>query len=279
MKYTILSCIAASIIFASCSSETPPQETQTSPVVNNDTAPVNEITDFKFRMVIGNIPSPFETIHEISQTEMKLNKSILNKPENESKYLTSGKKALNYGIYGVDLAYLAATKEFSEVPKYLKTTRNLAVSLNAASSFDRVVSSRLESNMENKDTITRLMDEAFAATDEYLRSSERQLAATQMLTGSWVESRYITLHALKDREKNVQNEFLFQKVFEQKQHLGYLMDLLKEYENEAELKPVIKKLEAMNNNLKKIKTPEEINSEKINSLLTDITAVREVIIE
>ena len=281
MKNIVCYIFVASLFLCSCgdtkTTETP--TTSTVNVVDSVQTALNDHTDFKFQMVVANIPSPFEGIDGLAKSGLELKKDLPNKPENVSKYLTTMKKALNYGVYGVDLAYLATNKEYALAPKYLEAAHSLAVSLDAAEGFDKVVGSRLEGHWENKDTVTRVMDEAFAATDRYLRTSERQLAASQILTGSWVESQYISLSVLEGQTKNAQNEILFNKMYEQKLHLANLTDLLKEYDKEKDFKPIIEKISKLNDEFKKISTVDDLTVQKIKMLTEQVGAIRDMIIK
>jgi hypothetical protein len=282
MKNILLLALPATFMISCSNSENSADtkaDTVATNIVDSTSTPINDAADFKFKMVIGNLPSPFETIDQLKKSGLEYKKELLNDPANESKYITTTKKALNYGVYGVDLGYLASNKDFGKASKYFGATRNLAVSLDAVESFDKIVGSRIQSNMENADTINMVMDEAFAATDSYLRSAERQLAATQMLTGSWVESQYIALNSLSGQQKNEKNDFLFQKVYEQKLHLGYLCDLLKEYEKEKEFLPVINALKDLNEDFKKIGVLEDVTPDKVTALASKITKVREQIVK
>lgn len=277
-----LFCIAVlSLVFYACGNETKQEAATATPeiVVDSSKSELNEYTDFKFHLVIANIPSPFETVNQLSKSGIECNKELLNKPENEAIYLTSTKKAMNYGVYGVDLVYLANCKEFSQISKYLKTAHNLSASLDALESFDRIAGSRLEENWGNKEVVTKVVDEVYAATDEYLRNNDRELAATQILTGGWVESQYITLNVLIGQEQNAKNQFLFEKTYEQKLHLQNLTNLLKDYENESDFKPIILKLAGLNEEFKNIHSVEEITSQKIKELVEKITAIRDLIVK
>ena len=287
MKKLFYGSLVGTLFICSCGNDTKKEEsagttsadTTVSKIDSTKTA-VNGLVDFKFYIAIDNIPSPFGTISKLSEAEIPFKKDLLNLPENESKYLTSTKKALNYGIYGVDLMYLATNKEFTHIAKYFATTRNLAVSLDAAESFDKITKSRMEgSNLENKDTITRIIDEAYAASDKYLKTSERQQAATQILIGSWIESVYITLHTIKGQKRNEKNNFLFVNVYEQKLNLFHLLSLLKEYEKIADFNPLIKKINALNEDFKKINTAQDVTEEKVNELTAKLDAIREMVIK
>ena len=286
MKKLFYASLAGTLFICSCGNETKKGETTSAPVA--DTAPakidstktaVNGLIDFKFYVAVDNIPSPFGTIAKLPHAEIPANTGLLNKPENESKYLTSTKKALNYGVFGVDLMYLATHKEYNHIAKYFATTRSLAVSLDAEESFDKITKSRMEgTNLENKDTITRIVDEAYEASDKYLKSSERQQAATQILTGSWIESVYLTLNTLKGQKRTEKNDFLFMNVYEQKLNLYHLTSLLKEYEKIPDFKALIKKIEALNDDFKKISTDKDVTEEKVNELATKLSAVRDMVV-
>jgi hypothetical protein len=203
------------------------------------TQPTNDLADFQFHVLVINVPSPLEIITFLPKAGLPFNKSLVNAAENETKYTTSTKKGLNYGAYIVDLVYLSTNEKFSEVKTYFKTSRNLAQSLGCAESFDNIAGSRLESNIDKKDTINKVIDQIYTEMDGYLRSNDRLLTATQILVGSWVESQYITVSLIKDQAKNKDNEILFQKVAQQNFTSQKLVELLKEYEKEKDFKAVI----------------------------------------
>lgn len=282
MKKYFYSIIVSTFVFASCggNNEEKPEtaSNDTSATADTSTAPVDEVVDFKFHVYLANIPSPFETIYELSRVKAPFNKKLINSLDNESKYITSSKKALNYGVYGVDLAYLATNEQFKELPKYFKTTRNIANSLNTAESFDKVVGKRLESNWENKDTITRLMDEAFEATDAYLSNNQRQLIAIQILTGGWVESQNVLFSVMKDLEKNVKYDNIYKILNEQRFHLKSITELLMKYDNKAELKTLIAKMSALNDEFQKTNNETMVEKSKLAELSAKISEIRTMII-
>lgn len=240
--------------------------------------PVDEVVDFKFHVYLANIPSPFETIYELSNVKVPYNSKLVNSLENESKYITSSKKALNYGVYGIDLAYLATNDQFKVLPKYFKTTRNIANSLNTAESFDKIIGKRMESNWENKDTITRLMDEAFEATDAYLSNNQRQLIAIQILTGGWIESQNILFSVMKNLEKDVKYEKIYKILNEQRFHLKSITELLSKYDSKSELKALIAKMSALNDEFQKTNNETMIEKSKLAELSSKIEEIRTMII-
>ena len=274
-KFLFLSAIVA---LASCggSKENAPAAESTEATTDSSVGPYsqpeNELADFKFHMAIANIPSPFEVIDMLPKSGLSFDKGLMNSPDNQSKYQTSTKRGLNYGAYVVDLIYLSSNEQYSDVKKFFVTSRDLAQKLDAGESFNRIAGSRVEQNIDNKDSINHVMDAVYAETDNYLRSNARLLSATQILTGSWIESQYITINLLKNVEKNKTNEALFQKVYEQNIHAESLVKLLTEFEKEKDFKGLIGEVKELAKMYKEIKSSEIDKStlEKISSKLNTI---------
>ena len=281
MKTNFLSLLSMCLLLWSCGGNSDKQEAKgldsITPIVDSTQAPVDEFTDFKFQYYISNIPSPFETMKELSKAEFPYKADLVNKTENEKKYLTTVKKALNYGVYGVDLAYMANSGKFQDAPKYFETVHRLASSLDAASSFDKVVGKRMDKNWENKDTITHIMDQAFTETDKYLKNGERQLAAVAILAGAWIESQHIIFNLVKNEDKNEKNQFLVTNIWEVRFHVNSLSDLLNGF-SDPEIKPLAGKMSSLNEDFKKIKTEQDLTKEKISELAGKISNMRSMIV-
>lgn len=272
-KVIAISCVA---VLVSCGNNAEkPAETNTSEVKDTvkksaETGPTNELAEFKFTTLAINIPSPFEIIGILPKSGLAFNAALLNPVENVSKYTTSTKKGLNYGVYVVDLVYMSTNQQFAQLKPYFKTTRDLAQSLDCLESFDKVAGKRLEKSMDKADSINKVMDQLYGEMDGYLRSNDRLLTATQILIGSWIESQYITTSILKNETKNDKNQILFTKVNEQRNSLAKLVDLLKEYEKEKELKPIIDELKDLN----KIYTDLKVGTSDIDKALLDKIQVK-----
>ena len=246
-------------------------------VVASGTQPENEMADFKFHKLVLNIPSPFEIINLLPKTGMEFNKALINANDNASKYLTSFKKGLNYGVYGVDMIYLSTNGQYSDMKKYFATSRKLAKDLDAAESFDKVVGSRAEKTIDSKDTMNKIMDDLYTEMDNYLKSNERLLTSTQITTGSWVESEYITINLLKNVDKNKANEILYQKVLEARNELKELVGLLKEYETDKEFKPLIQELKDLEKIFDEVKS-NDIDKPLLSKISDKLNVVRSKVV-
>lgn len=246
-KIVLFSCVIA---LASCSQTNTNENSTNVPdttVLNKEpvTLPENELADFKFRSLVMNIPSPFEAIVLLQNAELGYKAELVNPATKEAQYKTSGQKALNYGSYVVDLIYISSNEQFSLVKDYFKTSRNLAQGIDCAEIFDKIAGSRLETYVDKKDTINKVIDEVYLEMDAYLRTNDRLLTATQILVGSWVESQYITTSLIKDLQENDKNKAVFERFFEQGYTIEKLFELIKEFENDVELKPILKDLQSL----------------------------------
>ncbi len=231
LKITLLS--TAVLLLASCGGEKAKEEGQAVDTTAQETmdttqGKLNEVADFKFHVFIANIPSPLESMILIPDAGIVMDKSHLNPVENADKYTSLSKKALNYGVYGSDLGYLAAYEQSQDISDYFATLKSLAEDLGAGSQFDKVLSERFQANLENRDSLLVIMDRAFGSTEDYLKNNQRLESATLMLTGSWVESQFILVRALIEANGKGDLEKLYAKVPEQKAHLKSLIDLLAE---------------------------------------------------
>lgn len=274
--------LSASLLLTSCGDGKKAEEATIPESAKVDSAvisgtPVNEFNEFKFHLFLANIPSPIGLVDQLPKAGMPFKKELVNMHENSSKYLTTGKKAMNFGVYGADIAYLSTNEQFTDFKKYLTVSRDLAQSLDAGDIFDKAVGTRIENNLDNKDTITQIMDNAYGAIDDYMRTNERQMISAQMVTGSWIESQYLTLSLLKDFDKNDQNGILYQKTFEARVHLQNLVKVLVDFENDKEFKPIIAKMKELEKDLTAMKT-EDFTKDNIAKLAPKVAAIRSMIV-
>lgn len=242
------------------------------------TQPENELADFKFRTLVINIPSPFEIVALSPKSGIAFKPEVVNPTDKASKYTTSTKKGLNYGVYMVDLVYLSANDHFSDVKSYFTASGTLAKSLEFYESFENVVGNRIENNIDKKDTINKIMDQVYTEMDSYLRSNDRLLTATHILVGSWVESQYITFSLIKDETKNAANEALFKKVVEQSFTSRKLVDVLKDYEKEKEFKPVIDGIKELDALYSTLHSENALTKEVVQKIYDKLSQVRSKIV-
>jgi hypothetical protein len=282
-RYNLIltSVFALVIILSSCNSNKNSDEGQVNDSAGvaaaADTTPVNELASFRFTFTIANLPSPLMVLDEFSKSNLPADLSLLNPVENANNYHSSFKQALNYGIYGVDMGYLVVNNRTMESIKYYSTSKKLAEQLNMAETFNRFVN-RFESNSNSKDSLLRVIDEAYSATDSYLQTNERLETASEILAGSWIECQHITVNLLKDAERTPENEKLYDRIFEQRLHLDNITKILEEFKSDKDLLKIKKDFEGLLAIYKELTDSKSINKEFLEKLSKNLTQVRNNII-
>ncbi len=281
-KIKLLALVIPASFFLSCSSNKSGETTAGNDALDTtavaDTTPINEMANYKFSYTIANLPSPLEVLEEFNSSGFAVNPELLNSPENVDNYHTSLKQAFNYGIYGVDLAYAVVNNRAPDIIKYYACSKKLAEQLNLGESFNKFVN-RFEVNANNKDSLKRVVDQAYASTDAYLRSNERLKTASQILAGSWIEGQHLTVNLLKEEERSEKNEKLYERVWEQRLYLENISGIFNEFKDDAELSKIKKDMDALLELYKEPKEAKDINKDLLVRLSNNLARIRNSIIK
>lgn len=184
----------------------------------------------KYDGEIFSIPSPVQTAILIRKSKAEYNPDLLNDIENISSYVTESKKALNLGVYGADLAYLANFGNKQESINYFKEVEMLSADLDVKGAIDNSIFSRFYENIDNRDSLYAINAEFYRAGDTYLKDSKRNEAASLIITGGWVEALHFAVDAASvsmDVRK---------RVGEQSKALNSLINLLSQFDDETIMK-------------------------------------------
>lgn len=192
--------------------------------------------------------------------------------------MTSLKQAMNYGIYGVDLGYLVVNNRTLDAIKYYNTAKNLAAQLGMEETFNQFVN-RFETNSNNRDSLTRVIDDAYSATDAYLRSNKRLETASQVLAGSWLECQYLTVKSLLTATRNADNEILYKRVWEQRLYLDNITKLLSEFADSDDSKKIKSDYEALLAIYKEPADEKQIDNAFLTRLASGLEKARQNIVE
>lgn len=285
MKKILFALFSASlVVMAGCSNQEKPAE-QTSEFTDTAAAPgdtaaqkAKEMLDFKFFYTLANLPSPMDLINSIYQNNVPFNKDLLNPTDHSSDYATGFKKAVNYGVYGVDMAYAAFYGQNQDLVDYYQTSKKMAEKLNVQETFEKFTESFRE-NADNKDSLIKIIDRAYYETDAYLRSNHRLEVASHVLAGSIIEAQYLSIELMKNSDQTATNKSLFEKIYNQKLYLDNLINLfsdLKKYPSSAALLAQLKSIKAVYDGIKSV---EDLNKEKMQALSAAVAPVRNDLIK
>jgi len=148
----------------------------------------------KIEQSIISLPSSADVIKMLTELDVEYIFGISNSPENVNKYIQSGSKAINLGIYGADLSYATLYNMNQEVIDYFGAIRSLASDLNMSRLYDESLYDNIKSNFDNKDELAELLTEAFNGTYSYLSGNDQLPLALMVVAGAWIEGMYITTH-------------------------------------------------------------------------------------
>jgi hypothetical protein len=142
--------------------------------------------------ILQQIPSPIEISLLLKKSGKKYNGTLLNNPDNISRYNSNFKKALNLGIYGTNLGYTNIYEQNQDGLKYISSIKTLADGLNIGQFFDIATIGKLATNSKNLDSLLLITTQNFNSINSYLQEQSRSNLSVLLLTGGWLEALHIT---------------------------------------------------------------------------------------
>ncbi len=162
--------------------------------------PEVELTDTE--KVDYRLPTPnlfFEVIKKIGgDADMELVNSV----ENKDNYETTAQKALNFGVYISDLAYMMNYDFNSESAQYFGAIKSLADEMSISKVFSEDLMNKLSENTENGDSLYAYSSEIYYNAYTYLEEEKKEDVLSYMLIGGWVESMHIVTHLIDGYSDN-----------------------------------------------------------------------------
>ncbi|MBS1491249.1 MAG: hypothetical protein JSS93_12040 [Bacteroidetes bacterium] len=216
--------------------------------------------------ILEQIPSPLEISVLLKESGTKYNYSLLNSPDNLSKYNSNFKKAINLGVYGTDLGYTNIYQQNKDGIKYLASIKSLANELNIGQFFDIETIGRLATNSKNLDSLLLITTQNFNSINHYLQTQGRANLSVLLLTGGWLEAMQITCQVAS---KNPKSKELREKIGEQKIILEQIVLLFGFYKEDENMASLLKDLTDLKTAFDKIKityTYKESSMEVVNGV-------------
>lgn len=185
---TLVGLAFATLILASCGSEQQPVAEQAvddsaSEMTAEDLAQADEM--------IQNMPSPIEMAILVKHAGGEYNAKLLNDIKKLDSYVTQGKKTINMGVYSSDVGYTSLYKQTQETVFYLNNIRKLSDDIGLSDAFGQSMFDRVESNIENRDSLLQILSVSYDVANQYLKENNRMNTSVLMIGGGWIESMYL----------------------------------------------------------------------------------------
>lgn len=246
--------LVAAVGFFSCSNGA--KETKSS----EDSASVNALLSDSVNIVDGSIPIFYNMYLSVEMSSLfqaigaSYNEKLINSPERVSAYETSTDKALNLGVYAVDLTYAKYFEQFEQAGRYLKNMNKLSTELGIPNDKFLMSVKRIETNLTNKDSLILIANQMYKTTEQHLKENDRASAASLIIAGGWTEAMYIAVQLANTQNSDIQ---LIERIIEQKTSIDNLLSLLGEHKNEQVIKDLIVKLTDVRVSLKNLTLDEK----------------------
>jgi hypothetical protein len=149
------------------------------------------------------LPTPKEFFDVIRMVGGTYRGELLAPLNSNIKFPDNRSRALMFGVYSADLAYISSFEFGTNALAYLNKIDEMAKEMDLEGIFDKELRERIMKNDGNLDSLFIISDVAYQKSIEYLQMGQMEDILGLMLTGGWIESMYIvSSSAGKYDEKN-----------------------------------------------------------------------------
>jgi len=208
------------------------------------------------KKIFYNVPSPLEISSMLKKAGVSYNSEYLNSFKKVSEYTTMEEMALNLGIYGADLSYNRLYDQIQESVNYFSAIKKLSDNLGIPQDQGGSAAERLESNLENRDSLLNIISQTYSNADEYLKQNDRGSTASLIIMGGWVEALYI---ATQIATQPGDNQNLLNSIAEQKFSLDNLIGLLSNYKDDETVAKYLVRLDQLRKAYYKVEITQSSN--------------------
>lgn len=240
IRFLKLSSIAAiSFLAVSCANADSDQATVEEEVVEEV---INEVSEDPIDDIFYQVPSPNDLFNVLKDADISYNKDILNDLSLVETLNTKKSKALNFGVYAADLAYVSSLGQIGDASNFFETIRALSKELEIENAMNDVVYARIQENLDasNPDSLFSLSNETYYKAYAYLDDNDRGDVLGMIVIGGWIEGLNIILNVQEYKE----NSDVVQRIADQRLTLENLLVFTSRIQNEdldniiSELAPI-----------------------------------------
>ncbi|MCD6202044.1 MAG: hypothetical protein J7K46_09590 [Bacteroidales bacterium] len=220
------------------------------------------------------LPTSYQVIQMLKDIGISYIIGISNPPDRVNQYLSLKSKALALGIYGADLSYASIYNMRQDILNYLDVIKKLGDDLDLKSVYNENIFKRINDNIDNKDTLVNIMTNALFDSYNQLNKSDNGNLALLMVAGSWIEALYLTTHVSGNAYNNYK---LVKIIFDQKESLTKLMNVLEEYKDNQDIGDLINILTPLQQKYNAIQG--SMTEKQLQEISTEVEKVRKKLIE
>lgn len=280
--FRILFTFSSFLLFVGCGSDV--KDNKTDKTITDTVA--SDSTPLK----IYSLPAPLQIPNAIKGFKTKYSETFLTPTNtNEAKYNTNFQKAVNIGIYGIDMGYAMLFDQTQTAIDYFSRTARLSDELKILGAFDKKIIEDFRRNISNRDSAIYIVLSSFNNARSYLTSDNRKEIGLLISTGSFVEGLHLSTQIYKKEKSNE----VVMLIGQQKLFLDNIVELLSAYNEQEDIKNLNDKLvdlkkvyDSVNITYKATDNPNtrevekvDITDEQLESISVKIAAIRESLVK
>ena len=225
------------------------------------------------------LPSPLQIAELFKSAGLTYIGDITSPKAKVETFNSKNDQKLNFGVYSADMAYCIMNNQTQESINYLNTLRLLSEKLWMTDILSSMgISTRLEANIGNEDSLTYIMADLQMQLDDYLDENGMGYTGSIIFAGAWIETMYLGSKVNESK----QNDKLISRLSEQAVILDNLIKSIKQSDEDNDFADLIADLENINKHFSRFneENAEEyvLNNDEVKSLATDIASLRNKII-
>ena len=185
------------------------------------------------------LPAPLQVATLLKSEKLAYNEKLL-VPSRKAKveYPSNYIRALNLGVYTIDLAYATVYEQHQTTLNYVNTMQSLVQELGISSGVSGSMVKRFENNIKKQDSLYHIILQAYSQANAYFQNNKREEVGMYILSGSYLEGLYISLHY-----KEIPNNMILRNLIgQQKLFLENIVELLQYTEDKPETVDLLRKL-------------------------------------
>ncbi len=255
------------LLISACNTKTIDSTLDDDIVISKDTMS-DTVHQKVVKKIFYNIPSPIEISSMLKRAGVNYNAEYLNSFKKANDYTTVEEMSTNLGVYGADLSYNRLYDQIQESVNYFSAIKKLSDNLGIPQDQSGSAAERLESNLENRDSLLNIISQTYSNADQYLKQNDKGNIASLIIMGGWVEALYI---GTQIASLPGDNQSILESIAEQKFSLDNLIGLLSNYKDDEIVSIYIPKLNLLKTAFDKVKitqTQNNVTTDTVKGLTT-----------
>lgn len=181
------------------------------------------------------VPTPNELFEIVKAQGGEKQMNLVNPLENSENYVDQKSKAINFGVYSADVAYLSCFGIGTDFLKYFKKIEELGDELGISGAFNEDIMERIESNEGDTDSLFAISNDTYYESYSYLEENEKGTELSLIMAGGYVESLFIVSNLVTTYSDD---DPIVSKIGDQRVILESLIDFISSYMEDPSVEEV-----------------------------------------